>query len=78
MKLFKRRETPLSPMAAKYPAEQYEPVIRTSICTGEMTACMQDRSSGKLTEIMLIRTPYDLAQFGKQYGVDIEKMRTVY
>ena len=59
------------------PETQYA-VIRSSICTGEMTACMQDRSSGKLTEIMLIRSPYDLAQFGKMYGVDVEKMRTIY
>ena len=78
MNLFKKKEKPSSPLSSQFPADQYEPVIRSSICTGEMTACMQDRSSGKLTEIMLIRSPYDLAQFGKMYGVDVEKMRTIY
>ena len=79
MGIFRRgkKQSP-SPASAKFPPEEYEPVIRSSICTGEMTACMRNRSTGKLTEIMLIRSPYDLDQFGKQYGVDIETLRTVY
>ena len=76
MSLFRKKEK--APTPTPFPAEQYEPVIRSSICTGEMTACMRNRETGKLTEITLIRSPYDLAQFGKQYGVDVSTMRTVY
>ena len=72
-----RKEKKPAPVTT-YPLDRYEPVLRSSICTGEMTACMRDRETGKLHEVMLIRSPYDLAQFGKQYGVDIENIRTVY
>ena len=57
--LFRKRESKPAP----FPTEQYEPVIRSSICTGERTACMRDRQTGKVHEIMLIRSPQDLAQF---------------
>ena len=52
-----------------YPPEKWEPVLRCSICTGEQVACMRDRESGKLREIMLIRDEGDLAAFRKTYGV---------
>ena len=29
-----------------YPLEQFEPVLRSSICTGEMTVCFRDREAG--------------------------------
>ena len=61
-----------------FPLEQFEPVLRSSICTGELTACFRERASGKLREITVIRSPKDLADFAKEYGVDINKMRTVY
>ncbi len=75
MNLFHRKKTP-QPIPC--PPEQFEPVLRSSICTGEMTACFRDRGTGKLKEIMVIRSPKDLADFGKEYGVDVSKMRTVY
>ncbi len=78
MNLFHKTKAPFSSISKQFPPDRYEPVLRSSICTGETTACMRDRSSGKLTEIMLIRNPNDLAQFGKQYGVDVDHMRTVY
>ena len=53
-------------------------MLRSSICTGETTACMRNRETGKLHEIMLIRSDGDLRQFGEAYGVDPEKIRTVY
>jgi hypothetical protein len=52
-----------------FPPEDYEPVIRSSICTGEKVACMRERESGKLLELMLLRTPEDLEAFRRQYGV---------
>ena len=66
------------PKAPAFPPEQYEPVVRRSICTGERTACMRDRQTGKVYELMLIRTPQDLAAFAKQYGVRADSIETIY
>ena len=76
MSLFKKK-TPPAPTPL-FPPEQFEPVIRSSICTGEKTACMRNRETGKLHEVMLIRTAEDLERFGQRYGVDINTVRTVY
>ena len=76
MSLF-RKKTPPAPTPL-FPLEQFEPVIRSSICTGEKTACMRNRETGKLHEVMLIRTAEDLELFGQRYGVDINTVRTVY
>lgn len=54
------------------------PVIRQSICTGEKTACLRDRRTGKLEEIMLIRTDEDFREFLDQCGVSAEEVETVY
>lgn len=62
----------------QFPPERFEPVIRSSICTGERTACMRDRETGKIHEIMLLRTPRDLEEFAKQYGADPDAMQTIY
>ena len=71
---FSRKESEHMP----FPPEQFEPVIRSSICTGERTACMRDRQSGKVHEIMLVRTPQDLAAFAKAYGVDADNIKTIF
>ena len=71
---FSRRE----PERRPFPPERFEPVIRSSICTGERTACMRDRQSGKVHEIMLIRTPRDLEAFAKAYGVDADWIETIF
>lgn len=74
MSLFKHKAKP----APQYPAEDYEPVLRCSICTGEQVACMRDRHSGKLQEIMLIRSPADLEAFCRRYGADPAQIKKVY
>ena len=61
-----------------YPPEKFEPILRSSICTGEMTACFRDKETGKVHEIMVIRHSRDLHDFGKDYHVDVSKMKTVY
>ena len=76
MKLFGRK-TP-EPELPPFSAEDFEPVIRASICTGEKVACMRDRASGKLHEVMLIRSEEDLAAFCNRYGLRPEQIRTVY
>ncbi len=76
MKLFGKRKAVPSP--APFPLGQFEPVLRSSICTGETTACMRNRETGKLHEIMLIRNSDDLDRFGRMYGIDTGSIRTVY
>ena len=73
MGLFSRRKE----AAPQFPPEQYEPVLRCSICTGEQVACMRERESGHLREIMLIRDAEDLEAFRRNYGVTGE-IRKVY
>ena len=43
-----------------YDREYMKPVIRASICTGEEVAGFKDIRTGKIEEIMLIRSPEDL------------------
>ena len=71
------RKTKHAPALPVFPPEDYEPVIRASICTGEQVACMREREGGKLREIMLIRDADDLETFRKNYGVTGE-IRKIY
>ena len=54
------------------------PAIRCSICTGEQVACMQEKSTGQLHEVMLIRNAADLEVFCTACGVDAGTVRKVY
>ena len=74
MRLFHRKEEE----APAFPLSEWEPVIRSSICTGERVACMRHRSSGKLRELRLLRTQDDLRAFCRTYGVSESEIRTVY
>lgn len=51
------------------------PAIRCSICTGEQVAGFRFPETGRFEEVMLLRTPADLARFAEQYGItgEIEK-----
>ena len=73
-----RKKTVSVPVSDLFPPETFEPVLRGSICTGEMTACFRNRATGKITEVMLIRNQQDLEQFGAQYGVDTKNLTKVY
>ncbi len=77
MSIFSRRREQSDPLAA-FPPDRFEPVVRSSICTGERVACMRDRESGRLREVMLIRTGEDLEAFCKAYGLRPEQVKTVY
>ena len=66
----------------KAPVEAYdrtalEPVIRSSICTGEKVAGFRERETGRFREVALIRTPADLDAFRRKYGVEGE-IPTIY
>ena len=77
MNLFRKKKAP-EPEFPAFSLEEYEPVVRSSICTGERVACMRDRESGRLREVMLIRTGEDLDAFCKAYGLKPEQVTTVY
>lgn len=76
MGIFKKRQP--KPETTAFDPALYEPVIRASICTGEKVACMRERSTGKLQELMLIRTDEDLAGFCRRYRVEQKDVRTIY
>ena len=70
MGLFKKKNVKKS-----YDRECMKPVIRASICTGEQVAGFKDIQTGKLEEIMLIKSPKDLDDFKNMFGIteEIEK-----
>lgn len=47
-------------------------VIKASICNGEQVAGLKDLHTGKIEEIMLIKSPADLKSFKEMYGIDEE------
>jgi len=56
--------------------ETQEPVVRKSICTGEMTVGYVDKSGGKFHELRLVRSRADLEAFCREIGVT--EIRTIY
>ena len=60
-----------------YDREHMKPVIRASICTGEEVAGFKDIRTGKIEEIMLIRSPEELERFKEIYEIteEISKAR---
>ena len=57
------------------PQTQYA-VIRSSICTGEKVAGFKNKTDGHFTEVMVIKSPGDEANFKKIYS--LESVRTEY
>ena len=55
-----------------YDKDNKRPVIKTSICTGEQVAGFKDIHTGKIEEVMLIRSEADLDNFKKMYGINEE------
>ena len=70
-----RKEKHITP---SYPPNTYEAVIRCSICTGEQVACMRRRETGKLHEVMLLRSDKDLQDFCSMYSLSPTDIKKVY
>ncbi len=62
----------------KMPAGDYEPVLRCSICTGEQVLCAKERNTGKLIEIMLVKSPAQLDGFCSANGISPDDIEKVY
>ena len=69
----KQRKAP----AEAYDKELLEPVIRSSICTGEKVAGFREKETGRFREVILIRSATDLESFKTKYGIEGE-IRTIY
>ena len=62
----------------KMPAGDCEPVLRCSICTGEQVLCAKERNTGKLIEIMLVKSPAQLDGFCSANGISPDDIEKVY
>ena len=62
---------------AAYDKALLEPVVRSSICTGEKVAGFRERDTGRFREVSLIRSAADLDAFKAKYGIEGE-LRTIY
>ena len=67
MGLFKKKKAQQS-----YDKENKKPVIKVSICNGEQVAGFKDIHTGKIEEVMLVKSPADLEHFKAIYGIDEE------
>mgnify|MGYP004699197099 FL=1 len=67
MGLFKKKS-----VVQSYDKENKKPVIKASICNGEQVAGFKDIHTGKIEEIMLIKSQADLEKFKAMYGIDEE------
>ncbi|MBQ9059863.1 MAG: aspartate dehydrogenase [Firmicutes bacterium] len=74
MGLFRKKTSDVPVISLK----ENEPVLRCSICTGEQVLCVKDRETGKLRELMLIRSMADLEEFCDANGIDPASVRKVY
>ena len=55
-----------------------EPVLRSSICTGERVAGYISTENGKFIDVMLIQNDEDLEVFRQTYGLSDHEIRTIY
>ncbi len=62
--MFKRKR-----ITEPYDKENQRPTIRASICNGEQIAGFKNLSTGKFTEIMVIRNQKDMKEFLLRYGI---------
>ena len=67
MGLFKKNAVVLT-----YDKENKKPVIKSSICNGEQVAGFKDVHTGKIEEVMLIKSMADLDKFKAMYGINEE------
>ena len=65
------------PEKLTYDKDNKTPVIRASICNGEMVAGFQDIHTGAFEEVMLVRSDAEIADFMHQYGI-MEKVEKIY
>ncbi|MCD8131045.1 MAG: aspartate dehydrogenase [Lachnospiraceae bacterium] len=61
-----------------YDSENWRPVLKCSICTGEQTAGFQQIRTGQFEDIMLVRGQKDLDEFISIYGLNPADITKIY
>ena len=59
-------------------SDQYELVLRCSICSGEQVLCMKDRKDGSMHELMVIQSFEELQKICKANHIDPETIRKIF
>ena len=57
----------------QFDKDNFQPILKCSICTGEQVAGFKDIHTGEFHDLMLIRNEDDLNTFRKLYDVDVIK-----
>ena len=68
--MFGRKKAVHGEKLVEYDPESQVPVLKCSICNGEQVAGFKDRKTGRFTEVAFIRSPQDLEEFQKTYGIE--------
>ena len=58
------------PQRPKYDKTNKKAVLKCSICTGEQVAGFKDIHTGKIEDIMLVKTAADIERFKIIYGIE--------
>lgn len=67
------------PTTKSYNPETEYPMIRASICTGEKTAGIKDKTTGHIRDTRLIRNDDELDGFMREFGIaDRSMIKTEY
>ena len=69
-RFFKKKEK--AAPSGDFDRENEKPIIKASICNGEQIAGFKNIHTGKMREIMLIKTSADLEYFKTMYGIETE------
>ena len=70
MGFFKKKEK--AAPSGDFDRENEKPIIKASICNGEQVAGFKDIHTGKVEEVMLMKSPADLEHFKTMYGIETE------
>ena len=63
----------------EYSPDEWEPVVRSSVGTGEKVAGFRNRHTGIFEAVMLIRAASDLEEFRETYKIGADtKIPTIY
>lgn len=58
------------PQTVAYDKDNWKPVLRCSICTGEQVAGLKNLHTGEFKAGTLIKNEKELKQFMAQYGIE--------
>ena len=63
--MFKKKQKKI-----EYDTTNKKAVLKCSICNGEQVAGFKDIHTGKIEDIMLVKTSADIEKFKEMYGIE--------